>query len=141
MKKKRLAIYLLLFSYIVILSPVSFNLTYNKVDEFYSKDKHYKAVIYNPFPFSPQCLYHIFSIDGPAVYIVLYDRDGKYIGQSSPFYFINRYDLNPILFVFPDDESEGEKDNFNLLIDGYGNAFKINIYQKTWWSKWFSLFY
>ncbi|MEI7352810.1 DUF6201 family protein, partial [Pectobacterium parmentieri] len=53
MKKKRLAIYLLLFSYIVILSPVSFNLTYNKVDEFYSKDKHYKAVIYNPFPFSP----------------------------------------------------------------------------------------
>lgn len=140
-KKMRLIMATLLIMYIVLLSPVSFNLSYNKVDEVYSKNKQYKAELYNPFPFSPLSLYQIFSIDGPAIYIVLYDKNGKYIGQTSPFHFINRYDLNPILFVFPGDEFEGETDNFNLLIDDYGDAFKINVYQKTWWSKWFSLFY
>ncbi|WKV48969.1 DUF6201 family protein [Dickeya fangzhongdai] len=141
MKKKSLIIIILSFSFFFSLAPVSLNLTYNKVDEIYSKNKSYKAVLYNPLPLSPLSIYYIFSIDGPAVYIVLYDKNGKYIGQTSPFHFLNRYDLNPILFVFPGDEFDGENDNFNLLIDGHGDAFKINIHHKTWWSWWFSLFY
>ncbi|QOL15189.1 DUF6201 family protein [Dickeya dianthicola] len=141
MRSKLLITIAFLFSYFFSLAPVSLNLIYNKVDEIHSNNESYKAVLYNPLPLSPLSIYHIFSIDGPAVYIVLYDKNGKYIGQTSPFHFINRYDLNPILFVFPGDEFDGERDNFNLLIDGYGDAFKINIHHKTWWSWWFSLFY
>ncbi|WP_219930853.1 DUF6201 family protein [Pectobacterium polaris] len=88
--------------------------------------------------------YHILSIDGPVVYIVLYDKDEKHIGQTSPFHFLNRYDLNPALLIFPGDDFGGETDNFDLLIDSYGDAFKINAHHKTWWSWWswwFSLFY
>lgn len=136
----RVILFLFLF-YFLILSPISFHANFNKVTEIYSKDKKYKAVQYNPLPFSPFVIYQLFSVDGPLIYIVLYDENEVYIGQTSPFYFLNGYDLNPILFVFPGDNLDSDGDNFDLLIDGYGDAFKINIHHKTWWSWWFSLFY
>ncbi|MCI4029379.1 DUF6201 family protein [Dickeya dianthicola] len=135
-------IMIVFFLYLIFLLPVSFHNEVNKIDGIRGgREGDYLAVVYRPKPEGFLSIYNAVIYDHFPVYIVLYDKNKKYIGQTSPFHFLNRYDLNPILFVFPGDEFDGESDNFNLLIDGYGDAFKINIHHKTWWSWWFSLFY
>ena len=115
--------FLVLFlSWWLVLSPVSF---LDKESSYYaySSDKNWKLFI-SPLAMTTP-LSFIQALEGKR-YIVLFDKNGKYIGQSSPFCFmwLDGYDV-----IFP----EGKNDS--LLFMPENCDYDIPVNEKKWWSK------
>ncbi|HIF9355696.1 TPA: DUF6201 family protein [Photobacterium damselae] len=106
----------------LVLSPVSFP------DDKYSysidsSDKKWKLVISPIAMTTPLSL--IQGLEDKK-YIILFDQNGKYIGQSSPFCFM-RFDDYNVLFPLEPNEDLGFLPE---LCD-----YSIPIDDKKWWSK------
>ncbi|HIF9336531.1 TPA: DUF6201 family protein [Photobacterium damselae] len=113
---------LVLLVWWLVLSPVSFP------DDKYSysidsSDKKWKLVISPIAMTTPLSLIQAFE---DKKYIILFDKNGKYVGQSSPFCFM-RFDDYNVLFPSKPKEDLGFLPE---LCD-----YSIPIDEKKWWSK------
>ncbi|MBS0971403.1 hypothetical protein JK232_21190 [Nissabacter archeti] len=115
----------------LVLSPIAFFGEFNKVHEKVSPDGNYKAIAYTVLPTTPISFYQFIIND--AVFIVLFDKNENYLGQSSPFYFSG---IEGLLYekVFFPGEIQGENSFSVNGINDYTEGYTIPVNQKRWWS-------
>ncbi len=123
MKLVKYIILLIIISWWIILSPVSFNDSFFEQYK-YSEDGNWKLGIYDVAPFTPISLFQYIKGDK---YIVLYDENDNYIGQSTPFCFMSFNESN---ILFPSEPSDN-----HLLFIPEDCDYSIPIDDKKWWSK------
>ncbi|NHB87879.1 DUF6201 family protein [Photorhabdus tasmaniensis] len=127
-------IVLIFFLWWFFLSHVTF---LKKEREISDRNGEYIAKYYNPLPINLFGVYYQITERDP-IFVVLYDKHGKYIGQSSPFNMTRSFvffDANPTL---PEKNPKDLLDNhFYIVIvgDGLDDAYDIDINHKKWWSK------
>ncbi|EMH4161408.1 hypothetical protein RJ498_000612 [Pluralibacter gergoviae] len=122
----------------LVLSPVSFFGRFNYVHDSRSPDREFKAVAYYVLPTTPYAAYQRFV--KKDVFVVLYDKDGKYLGQSSPFHFSELEGILGDAVFFPGEltkDSSFSINGMNAYVDGYS----IPSHHKKWWSIIISLFH
>ncbi|WP_387462814.1 DUF6201 family protein [Photorhabdus sp. RM323S] len=108
----------------------------NKAEIHESKNDGYIAKYYKPLPVNLFGMYFL-TVERESFFVVLYDINNNYIGQSSPFYMsgiINVLERNP---MFPNnDDSDPFNDRFVVVnSEDFSNAYEISINHKKWWSK------
>ena len=121
-----ISIFFLLFIFWwLVLSPVSFPDSgyYSSVS---SPDKKWRIDLYSVAITTPFSL--IQALNGEE-YIVLFDQNGNYVGQTSPFCMFNLEFLQDNYAYFPSKEDE----NFRYL--GGNCDYYIPVNEKKWWSK------
>ena len=143
MKVNRLLIFILLLALLfawLVLSPVMFFGSFNKVHEVYSENGDYKVVAYSVIPSTPYSLYqHYINYD---VFLVLYDRYGHYIGQSSPFSFSNQWQIFSDDVFFPGNGVKGYEGCFAINgVNDFSEGYIIPVEHKKWWSIVIGYFY
>ncbi|HIF9078218.1 TPA: DUF6201 family protein [Photobacterium damselae] len=106
----------------IILSPVSFNSLFFEQYK-YSEDGNWKLGIYDVAPFTPISLFQYLNGDK---YIVLYDKNDNYIGQSTPFCLMYFSESN---ILFP---SNSHDDHLFFIPEECD--YSIPIEKKKWWS-------
>ncbi|MEG0368320.1 MAG: DUF6201 family protein [Coprobacillus sp.] len=121
---------LLLFFWLV-LSPVSFFGKFNYAYDTTSPDGQFKAVAYYVIPTTPYAVYQLFI--NKDVFVVLYDKDGKYLGQSSPFHFSELEGVFGDAIFFPGELSGDDTFSINGVND-YVDGYSIPSKHKKWWS-------
>lgn len=122
----------------LVLSPVSFFGDFNYVNQKISADGKYKVVAYYVLPTTPYAAYQAF-VRGD-VFVVLYDINGKYLGQSSPFHFSEIEGVFGDTVFFPGEISGDHSFSINGVND-YVDGYTIPVDQKKWWSRFLSVFY
>ncbi|WP_105233800.1 DUF6201 family protein [Escherichia albertii] len=141
MKSKRIIKLLLLFFLLffwLVLSPVSFFGKFNYAYESRSHDGQYKAVAYYVLPTTPYAVYQCFI--NKDIFVVLYDKDGKYLGQSSPFHFSGVEGVFGDAVFFPGELTGDDSFSINGVSD-YVDGYSISSKYKKWWSLVISLFH
>ncbi|MBD2786229.1 hypothetical protein ID858_16270 [Xenorhabdus sp. DI] len=96
----------------------------------------YTVKYYKPLPTNLFGMYFL-TVERPPVFVVLYDINNNYIGQSSPFYMAGELDVLGSNPMFPNnDNSDPFHDRFVVVnSEDFSNAYEISINQKKWWSK------
>ncbi|MEX0448068.1 DUF6201 family protein [Xenorhabdus sp. SGI246] len=96
----------------------------------------YTVKYYKPLPINLFGMYFL-TVERPPVFVVLYDVNHNYIGQSSPFYMAGKFDVLGSNPMFPNnDKSTPFYDSFIVVnSDDFSNAYEISIDHKKWWSK------
>ena len=123
----------ILFFYFV-LSPVSFHVKSSQVGKLKSENNDYTMIAYRVIPSTPISFLQLIGINN--IYVVLYDNNGGYLGQSSPFYFYREMDVfNSGSVLFPD---EIEERGLAIVSD---NELTIPLKHPKWWSRILSVFY
>lgn len=98
----------------------------------WAKDHKYLVVKKRIMPINPIGLFCELMTED-AVYFVLYNEEGKYIGQTSPFICHPAwFDTG---FTFPGEHYSIDTDSFIVLDDKNIEALTISTKQKRWWSK------
>ncbi len=126
MTLKRFIIALLsipLLSYWLILSPVIANSENDYAYYTYSDDGKWKIAVYDVSPTTPISLVQYLQEKN---YIVLYNKNDEYIGQSTPFCYQSLLDYN---VVFP----VSGLDDLTFLPDE--RDYNIPAKNPRWWSK------
>ncbi len=125
--KKILKLMLLLFFLFwwLVLSPVSFPDDKDS-DYIYSSDNNWKLVLSPVLITNPISLIQWFE---NKKYIVLFDKDGNYIGQSSPICLMRFDEFDEYDVFFP------SKSHAKLLFLPEDCDYTIPIGEKRWWSK------
>ena len=115
-------------SWWIVLSPVSFpdRGGYSSYRSVSSSDKKWRVDLYSVAITTPFSL--IQALNGEE-YIVLFDQNGNYVGQTSPFCMFNLEFLQDNYAYFPSKEDE----NFRYL--GGNCDYYIPVNEKKWWSK------
>ena len=103
-----------------------------------SEDSRYKVVFKSVYPVNPIGVYCLLTKDWAPIYFVLYDANGDYIGQSSPFACY--WAWSSAAFRFPGEEFTPDVNSFVVLDDEYDGELNISTVDKKWWSILFSLF-
>lgn len=129
---------ILLLAYWAVLSPVSFFGKFNQVYVTSSPDGTYKAVAYSVLPTTPYGIYQRFI--NKDVFVVLYSKDGDYLGQSSPFHFTEVEGIFGDAVFFPGELSGDESFSINGVND-YVDGYTIPANHKMWWSRFISIFH
>ncbi|EMH4161409.1 hypothetical protein RJ498_000613 [Pluralibacter gergoviae] len=123
----------------IILSPTAFFGDFNKALERISEDGKYKAVGYYVLPTTPLSFFQ-WAFEGD-VFLVLYDAENNYLGQSSPFGFTDQYTIFGNYIFFPYDADGSEKSLSLIGINDFTEGYTIPVENKKWWSIFYSLFY
>jgi len=99
----------------------------------------YRIVAYYVLPTTPVSFFQwIFTGD---VFLVLYDKHNNYLGQSSPFWFSDQFDIFGNAIFFPDD-ADGNEKSFSINgVNDFTEGYTIPVEHKKWWSIFYSLFY
>ncbi|WP_230351290.1 DUF6201 family protein [Lelliottia sp. WAP21] len=140
MKKLKLAIVTIPILILwMILSPTAFFGDFNKAHEQISEDGKYKVVAYYVLPATPVSFFQ-WAFEGD-VFLVLYDAENNYLGQSSPFGFTDQYTIFGNDILFPDDADGTEKSLFLNGVNDFTEGYTIPVKNKNWWSVFYSLFY
>jgi len=71
---------------------------------------------------------------------VLYDKEGEYLGQSSPFHFSELEGVFGDAVFFPGELAGDDSFSINGVND-YVDGYSIPSQHKKWWSIIISLFY
>ncbi|HDK6221604.1 TPA: hypothetical protein M2P66_001720 [Klebsiella quasipneumoniae] len=141
-KINKFKICLLIIPFVIlwmILSPTAFFGDFNKTHEQISEDGKYKAVAYYVLPTTPISFFQ-WAFEGD-VFLVLYDANNNYLGQSSPFGFTDQYTIFGNDILFPDD-SDGAEESLSLNgVNDFTENYTIPVKNKKWWSVFYSLFY
>ena len=119
----KLTVFITFILWWMILSPVSFN-NFSFEQYKYSEDGNWKLGIYEVLPLTPLSLFQYFNGDK---YIVLYDKNDEYIGQSTPFCLMSFNESN---ILFP---SKFNKDKLLFIPEECNYTIPVN--EKKWWSK------
>ncbi|MDE1474867.1 DUF6201 family protein [Xenorhabdus bovienii] len=139
---KKTAKYILYFMLIMLflwwffLSHVTFLKESNTLNEVNSGESDYYAKYYKPKPINLFGIY-LTIMEKEPIFVVLYDKEDKYIGQTSPFKMMNMYSFfegNPTL---PEKNPQDILDtHFYIVVVGdFESAYDIDINHKKWWSK------
>ncbi|MDS0787439.1 DUF6201 family protein [Proteus vulgaris] len=101
------------------------------------KNEHYQAAYYHPAPINFFGIY-FWLVNEQPVFVVLYDKEGKYIGQSSPFVIASNIHLlggeNVLPKTYEYDKKYGGYDNFYLNGGSFTDDYLISTKHKKWWS-------
>ncbi|MCX7132242.1 DUF6201 family protein [Aeromonas sp.] len=97
-----------------------------------SEDGRYKVFFKSVYPVNPIGLYCFLTKDWAPIYFVLYDSNGGYIGQSSPFACY--WPFSSAALVFPGEANTLDKNSFLVLDDEYDGELDISTEKKRWWS-------
>lgn len=81
----KIVIFVILLFIWFVFSPVAFFGKFNYIYEKVSQDGQFKIVAYDILPTTPYAAYQNFICND--IFLVLYDKKGKYLGQSSSFHF------------------------------------------------------
>ncbi|HGH4614301.1 hypothetical protein KKZ45_00750 [Enterobacter bugandensis] len=127
----------ILFIWLVI-SPVAFFGKFNCAYEKISPDGEFKVVAYNVLPATPYAAYQSFICND--IFVVLYDKNGRYLGQSSPFHFSELDGVFADAVFFPGDIPGEESFSINGVND-YVEGYTIPVNNKRWWSQFISAFH
>jgi len=127
---KIVSLALLLFFWLV-LSPVSFFGKFNYAYESRSPDGQFYAVAYYVLPTTPYAAYQRFI--NKDIFVVLYDKQGKYLGQSSPFHFSELEGVFGDAVFFPGELTGDDSFSINGVND-YVDGYSISSQHKKWWS-------
>lgn len=141
MKKKiyrRVIVSAFVLLFWLVLSPVAFFGDFNYVAQKISLDGKYKAKAYYVLPTTPYAAYQLFVRSD--VFIVLYDMNGKYLGQSSPFHFSEIDGVFADAVFFPGEIPGDHSFSINGVND-YVDGYTIPVVRKKWWSIFFSIFH
>lgn len=111
------------------LSHVTFNLATQEYKRFTNKE--YTVIFFKPLLTNPIGLYYRLVYRFPF-YAVLYDKDGSYIGQSSPFF------MNSDIYLLGDDFSFPHSSTYHTIRDSFylieNDNYTISVTEKSWWS-------
>ena len=127
MKTVKYTLATLVFLWWFFLSHVTFT-----TDGLYSgslSNEGYQAKYYHPAPTNFFGLYFWLVNEMPA-FIVLYDSEGRYLGQSSPFLIASSIHLEGGEDIYPKDPSYEFYPSGGSFIEEY----TIPTKNKTWWS-------
>lgn len=141
-KMKRVKLCLLFTPFFIlwmILSPTAFTGDFNKTHEKISEDGKYKIVAYYVLPTTPVSFFQ-WAFKGD-VFLVLYDADKNYLGQSSPFWFTDQYTIFGNDILFPDDTDGEDKSLYLNGVNDFTEGYTIPVKKKKWWSVFYSFFY
>lgn len=123
----------------MVLSPTAFFGDFNQAHEQASYDGNYRVVAYYVLPTTPISLFQ-WAFYGD-VFLVLYDKDNNYLGQSSPFGFTDQYNILGNDIFFPD-KVDGNDKSFSINgVNEFSDGYTIPVKNKKWWSMFYSLFY
>lgn len=141
MKKNNLLKFLIVISITLwmALSPTAFMGDFNKAYEKVSGNGKYKVVAYYVIPTTPISFFQ-WAFDGD-VFLVLYDAQNNYLGQSSPFSFTDQYTIFGNDIFFPDEADGAEKSLSLNGVNDFTESYTIPVQNKKWWSVLYSLFY
>ena len=103
------------------LSHVTFT-TFNLKGYNICENEDYIVVLYQPLLTNAIAFYYMFSNYEDSYYAVAYDRQGHYIGQSTPFYL----EHGDASFCFLPEKNDNKIELFHFL--------QITIDKKSWWS-------
>ncbi|SDG68973.1 hypothetical protein SAMN04488136_101290 [Vibrio xiamenensis] len=112
-----------LLAYWLILSPVIPNKNIHDPYYTYSEDRKWKIAVYDVSPTTPISLVQYIQEKN---YIVLYNENDEYIGQSTPFCYQSLLDYNAI---FPDSDLD------DLLFLPKECDYSIPEVKPRWWSR------
>ena len=129
---------MLVLSFWGVLSPVSFFGRFNQVYVSSSSDGAYKAVAYYVLPTTPYGIYQMFI--RKDIFVVLYDKNDRYLGQSSPFHFSDVEGVFGDAVFFPGELSCDQSFAINGVND-YVDGYTIPAHHKMWWSRIISIFH
>ncbi|WP_337928946.1 DUF6201 family protein [Xenorhabdus sp. PR6a] len=116
------------------LSHVTFLKEGDMVKAINSNDNFF-AKYYEPYPTNLFGLY-ISLTESQPVFVVLYNKDNNYIGQSSPFNMVGKYTFIDTVSFLPKKEYKKPLDHsYFIVIEGEDDAYDIDINHKKWWSK------
>ena len=104
-----------------------------------SENGQYIVFLKNAYPVNPIGLYCLLTEDWSPIYFALYDIDGNYIGQSSPFVCYGGWSGATV--QFPGEEFTTDANSFVVFDDEYNGELNISTKDKRWWSWWFGMFY
>ena len=97
----------------------------------------YQIKYYHPAPTNFFGLYFWLINEQPA-FAVLYDSEGRYLGQSSPFFIVSSVHLGSGENVLPEtydyDKKYGYYDSFYITGEPFDGRYTISTKNKTWWS-------
>ena len=140
MKKIACKISLLILIPLLALWMLLGHVVYKNIEHDYaisSSDGRFTAYISHVEPYNLIGLYCLFSTENPA-FVVLYDKKGTYLGQSSPFACISAYHISNLLFPGDGklvDEGVSEKETvFGAAMGDHESDMEIDIGNKRWWS-------
>jgi len=108
------------------------HVTFFTEEKFTINNDFCKIKIYQVMPFNLIGLYSSMMVGDIPVYAVLFDKNGQYIGQSSPFKIIGLYVL--VNTNLQNDCNNLQKSFFSLV-----DEYNISSNHKKWWD--FILFY
>ena len=134
MKTVKYTLATLVFLWWFFLSHVTFT-----TDGLYSgslSNEGYQAKYYHPAPTNFFGLYFWLVHEMPT-FIVLYDSEGRYLGQSSPFLiasFIHLGGENVLPETYDYDKKHGDYDSFYIAGGPFVEEYTISTKNKTWWS-------
>ncbi|HEK1720530.1 TPA: hypothetical protein SMT55_002673, partial [Proteus mirabilis] len=101
------------------------------------KNEHYQAAYYHPAPINLFGIY-FWLINEQPVFIVLYDKKGKYIGQSSPFLIASAIHVDGGESFLPEtneyDKEYEYYDMFYISGEPFDGKYNISTKNKKWWS-------
>ena len=139
--KKLAKIFSVLFAvYWVLLAHVSLIFLDKKPPiSIVSEDGKYKVALKSVYPVNPIGLYCLFTKEWAPKYFALYDNNGDYIGQSSPFACY--WPWSSAALIFPGEEFTTDANSFVVFDDEYNGELNISTKDKRWWSWWFGMFY
>jgi hypothetical protein len=123
----------LIIPFWLLLSHVSLARWDNRFDiKIWAQDHKYHVVKKRISPINPIGVFCELATED-AVYFVLYDEEGEYIGQTSPFICYSSWIDTPI--SFPGDDISSDKNSFKVFCDKYDEELTINTKQRRWWSQ------
>ncbi|CDG17721.1 DUF6201 family protein [Xenorhabdus doucetiae] len=100
-----------------------------------SKNNDFMVKYYYPAPINLFGLYFWVVSELPT-YVVLYDKDNNYIGQSDPFCMPHSIGIYGSEYILPD-ISKGDEYYERFFISGepFDGSYTIPVKEKKWWSK------
>lgn len=101
------------------------------------KNEHYQVAYYHPAPINFFGIY-FWLVNEQPVFVVLYDKEGKYIGQSSPFLIASAIHVDGGESFLPETNEYDKKyeyyDMFYISGEPFDGKYNISTKHKKWWS-------
>ncbi|MDC9594203.1 DUF6201 family protein [Xenorhabdus sp. IM139775] len=99
------------------------------------RNDNYVVRYYYPAPINIFGMYFRIIKERPH-YVVLYDKDNNFIGQSSPFVIPSSIHILGSEHILPNMSIGNEQDQrFYISGEPFDGAYTIPVKEKKWWSK------
>ncbi|MDF7675140.1 DUF6201 family protein [Neisseriaceae bacterium ESL0693] len=129
----RQTLWILLLLWWLLLSHVTFSSPPEKEGDFACFFGQYRFSVESPMPVNPIGLWISLRYLGKEpFYLVVYDNQGHYIGQSSPTLCNDRYSMSIRNKTGACNMIITKKDK--IIVAGAGSGLDVPLHHKKWWS-------